>query len=123
MLAAGKQAEFTVDNFPDRILTGKVVLVTPASAAEFALIPRDISAGEFTKVVQRIPVKIAIDHVFSRWEYAKNVLVYQLNNYYKLRTHPSSDSCKTHQAGAREEGRHCLSIRPYYLESLLLYLS
>ena len=49
-------------------LTGKVILVTPASAAEFALIPRDISAGEFTKVVQRIPVRIAIDNLKDRPE-------------------------------------------------------
>jgi len=55
-----------VDNQPDRTLRGKVVLVTPASAAEFALIPRDISAGEFTKVVQRIPVRIAIDDLRNR---------------------------------------------------------
>lgn len=62
-ITPGKKAEFTVDNFPDRNLTGTVVVVTPASAAEFALIPRDISAGEFTKVVQRIPVRIAIDNL------------------------------------------------------------
>jgi membrane fusion protein (multidrug efflux system) len=62
----GKEVTFTVDNQPDRTLKGKVVLVTPASAAEFALIPRDISAGEFTKVVQRIPVRIAIDDLRNR---------------------------------------------------------
>jgi len=67
-ISPGKRATFTVDNFPDRELTGKVILVTPASAAEFALIPRDISAGEFTKVVQRIPVRIAIDNLQDRPE-------------------------------------------------------
>lgn len=59
----GKKVSFTVDNNPDRELTGKVMFVTPASAAEFALIPRDVSAGEFTKVVQRIPVRIAIENL------------------------------------------------------------
>ena len=39
---------------------GVVEEISPASAATFALVPRDISAGEFTKVVQRIPVKIRI---------------------------------------------------------------
>ncbi len=34
--------------------------ILPTSAAKFALVPRDISAGEFTKVVQRIPVKVRI---------------------------------------------------------------
>lgn len=62
-ITPGKKVNFTVDNYPDREMTGKVVFVTPASAAEFALIPRDVSAGEFTKVVQRIPVRIAIDHL------------------------------------------------------------
>jgi membrane fusion protein, multidrug efflux system len=62
-ITPGKKVEFTVDHDPDRALTGKVISLTPASAAEFALIPRDISAGEFTKVVQRIPVRIAIDHL------------------------------------------------------------
>jgi len=65
-ITPGKRAEFTVDSAPGRTLTGTVLLVTPASAAEFALIPRDISAGEFTKVVQRIPVRIAIDHLRER---------------------------------------------------------
>lgn len=67
-ITPGKKAEFTVDNYPGRTLTGRVDLVTPASAAEFALIPRDISAGEFTKVVQRIPVRIAIDNLKDRPE-------------------------------------------------------
>lgn len=62
-ITAGKPVQFTADQDPDRKLTGRVLNLTPASAAEFALIPRDISAGEFTKVVQRIPVRIAIDHL------------------------------------------------------------
>jgi len=65
-ITPGKKAEFIVDNFPNRTLTGRVVVVTPASAAEFALIPRDVSAGEFTKVVQRIPVRISIDDLQNR---------------------------------------------------------
>ncbi|MDD5169915.1 MAG: HlyD family secretion protein [Syntrophales bacterium] len=62
-MTTGKKVVFSVDNLPDRELTGRILFVTPASAAEFALIPRDISAGEFTKVVQRIPVRIAIDNL------------------------------------------------------------
>jgi membrane fusion protein (multidrug efflux system) len=62
-ITPGKTVEFTADQDPDRKLTGRVLHLTPASAAEFALIPRDISAGEFTKVVQRIPVRIAIDRL------------------------------------------------------------
>jgi membrane fusion protein (multidrug efflux system) len=62
-ISAGKKVVFTVDNRSDHELTGKVLFITPASAAEFALIPRDVTAGEFTKVVQRIPVRIAIDNL------------------------------------------------------------
>lgn len=42
------------------VLRGQVVRIGDATAAEFALIPRDVSAGEFTRVVQRVPIKIAI---------------------------------------------------------------
>ncbi len=62
-ITPGKTVKFTVDNYPNRELTGRVLFLTPASAAEFALIPRDVSAGEFTKVVQRIPIRISIDHL------------------------------------------------------------
>ncbi|HOK05825.1 MAG TPA: HlyD family secretion protein [Syntrophales bacterium] len=65
-ITPGKKADIKVDNLPNRPLTGTVVDLTPAAAAEFALIPRDISAGEFTKVVQRVPVRIAVDDLKNR---------------------------------------------------------
>lgn len=49
-----------LDAYPDKLFEGVVEEISPASAATFALVPRDVSAGEFTKVVQRIPVKIRI---------------------------------------------------------------
>ena len=57
----GQEVGLRVDALPGKRLTGHVVLTAPASAAEFALIPRDITAGEFTKVTQRVPVRIRID--------------------------------------------------------------
>ena len=57
---AGAPAELTLDAYPDSPFKGVVREVMPASAATFALVPRDISAGEFTKVAQRIPVRIAL---------------------------------------------------------------
>ncbi|MGA1863065.1 HlyD family secretion protein [Deferribacter thermophilus] len=57
---AGCEAEFSVDSYPDIKFKGEVEEVYPASAATYALVPRDISAGEFTKVAQRIPVRVAI---------------------------------------------------------------
>jgi len=60
-MAVGQKAEFTVDAFPGHTLRGHVLAFAPASGAEFALLPPDNATGNFTKVVQRIAVKIAID--------------------------------------------------------------
>ncbi len=56
----GSPANITIDAYPKNIYEGIVKTILPASAATFALAPRDISAGEFTKVAQRIPVRIKI---------------------------------------------------------------
>jgi membrane fusion protein, multidrug efflux system len=56
----GDTVNITVDAYPNQKYKGVVRQVLPASAATFALAPRDISAGEFTKVAQRIPVRIDI---------------------------------------------------------------
>ncbi len=58
----GDPVDISVDAFPGRTFGGRVVLIGKATGSEFALIPRDVSAGEFTKVVQRIPIKIAMDN-------------------------------------------------------------
>jgi membrane fusion protein (multidrug efflux system) len=60
-MVVGQKAEFTVDSFPGHTLHGHVLAFAPASGAEFALLPPDNATGNFTKVVQRIAVKIAID--------------------------------------------------------------
>ena len=51
---------FTVDAYPDTEFRGKVVSVSPATGAEFSLLPPDNATGNFVKVVQRVPVKIAL---------------------------------------------------------------
>ncbi len=56
----GSKAYVRFDSYPNKVFEGEVQEISPASAATFALAPRDISAGEFTKVVQRIPVKIKL---------------------------------------------------------------
>ncbi len=56
----GQEVDLDVDAYPGKDFRGRVILVGEASGAKFALIPRDNSAGEFTKVVQRIPVRIAV---------------------------------------------------------------
>ncbi len=60
-MAAGQKAQITVDTFPGHTLRGHVLAFAPASGAEFALLPPDNATGNFTKVVQRIAVKIVID--------------------------------------------------------------
>ena len=58
---AGQEVEIEVDTFPGQVVHGHVDSIAPASGQEFALLPPDNATGNFTKVVQRIPVKIALD--------------------------------------------------------------
>jgi membrane fusion protein (multidrug efflux system) len=57
----GQRVEIAVDTFPGQIVHGHVDSIAPASGQEFALLPPDNATGNFTKVVQRIPVKIALE--------------------------------------------------------------
>jgi membrane fusion protein (multidrug efflux system) len=59
----GQSTDIRVDAYPGITINGVVERIGQASSAEFALIPRDVSAGEFTKVVQRVPIKISIPNV------------------------------------------------------------
>jgi len=60
-MAVGQKAEIRVDSFPGHVLHGHLAAFAPASGAEFALLPPDNATGNFTKVVQRVSVKITID--------------------------------------------------------------
>jgi membrane fusion protein (multidrug efflux system) len=57
----GDPAEIHIDEYPGQTVRGKVLEIAPASGSQFALLPPDNATGNFTKVVQRIPVKIALD--------------------------------------------------------------
>ena len=57
----GQPATIEVDTFPGVTFKGRVDSIAPASGQEFALLPPDNATGNFTKVVQRIPVKITLD--------------------------------------------------------------
>jgi membrane fusion protein, multidrug efflux system len=57
----GDPAELAVDEYPGKVFQGKVLEIAPASGSQFALLPPDNATGNYTKVVQRIPVKIALD--------------------------------------------------------------
>jgi membrane fusion protein (multidrug efflux system) len=60
-MAVGQKAEVRVDTFPGRRLRGHVLAFAPGSGSVFSLLPPDNATGNFTKVVQRVAVKIAID--------------------------------------------------------------
>jgi len=57
----GDPAELRIDQYPGQVIHGKVLEIAPASGSQFSLLPPDNATGNFTKVVQRIPVKIALD--------------------------------------------------------------
>lgn len=58
----GQPVELTIDAYPDRKLTGHVESVEPGSGTAFSLLPAENATGNFVKVVQRVPVKIVVDH-------------------------------------------------------------
>jgi membrane fusion protein (multidrug efflux system) len=57
----GDAAEIRIDEYPGQVIRGKVIEIAPASGSQFSLLPPDNATGNFTKVVQRIPVKIVLD--------------------------------------------------------------
>jgi len=60
-LAPGQAVSLEVDALPDHHLVGRVDSFSPASGNQFALLPADNATGNFTKIVQRVPVKITLD--------------------------------------------------------------
>ncbi|MFI5270226.1 MAG: HlyD family secretion protein, partial [Chloroflexota bacterium] len=65
-ISVGQAADVQVDTL-GKTLKGTVAAITPASAATFSLLPQNNTSGNYTKVTQRVPVKIAVD-------YAGNIL-------------------------------------------------
>lgn len=59
-MAPGTKVAVTVDAFPDKAFTGTVAGIAPASGSVFSLLPPENATGNFTKVVQRLPVRIAV---------------------------------------------------------------
>jgi membrane fusion protein (multidrug efflux system) len=58
---AGDLVDITVDAYPGRIWKGKVESISPASGAEFSILPPQNASGNWVKVVQRIPVRISLE--------------------------------------------------------------
>jgi membrane fusion protein, multidrug efflux system len=70
----GQAVKFTIDAFPDIKFNGKVFMIGSSTASVFSLIPANNAAGNFTKVTQRIPVKISIDNADNKDLSSLNIL-------------------------------------------------
>jgi len=60
-ITVGNPVDVRIDVYPAEMMRGRVIEIAPASGSQFALLPPDNATGNFTKVVQRVPVKIALD--------------------------------------------------------------
>ncbi|HEX6994924.1 MAG TPA: HlyD family secretion protein [Gammaproteobacteria bacterium] len=58
----GQPVEIRVDTYPDRVWHGRVESISQATGAEFSVIPAQNATGNWVKVIQRIPVRIAVEH-------------------------------------------------------------
>ena len=57
----GQAMEVKLDSFPGKVFQGRLQSLSPASGAQFSLLPPDNATGNFVKIVQRVPVKILLD--------------------------------------------------------------
>jgi len=62
----GQPATIAIDSIPGKVFKGKVQSFSPATGNQFALLPADNSTGNFTKIVQRVPVKVVFDSESTR---------------------------------------------------------
>jgi membrane fusion protein (multidrug efflux system) len=73
-LHLGQKVKFTIDTYPDAEFSGEVFMISPSTASQFSLIPPNNASGNFTKVTQRVPIKVSIDSVNN----GKDISSYQL---------------------------------------------
>ncbi|MDO6707251.1 HlyD family secretion protein [Photobacterium sp. 1_MG-2023] len=96
----GQPVDIALDAYPDQTITGMVDSFSPATGAKFALLPPENATGNFTKIVQRVPVKIVIPHP----EQFKGQLLPGLSVVATIDTHPASD--KATETLAKAEVSH-----------------
>ena len=60
-MAPGQSASVVVDVAPGKALKGRVISIAPGTGAVFSVIPPENATGNFTKIVQRVPVRIELD--------------------------------------------------------------
>lgn len=86
-LKPGQPVTITVDALPDRSFEGRVVSIAPASGSVFSLLPPDNATGNFTKIVQRLPVRIAVPVSVAR----ENVLKPGMSVIASVNTKPGAE--------------------------------
>ena len=86
-LKAGQPVSITVDAISDRNIDGVVDSLAPASGSVFTLLPPDNATGNFTKIVQRLPVRIRVPGSVAR----ENLLRAGMSVVVKVNTKPSPD--------------------------------
>jgi membrane fusion protein, multidrug efflux system len=65
-LRPGQKVHIEVDAFPDRDIVGTVESVSPASGSVFSLLPAENATGNFTKIVQRVPIRVSVPQELTR---------------------------------------------------------
>ena len=83
-LYIGKEVEFTVDAFPDVKFKGAITYIASNTAAQFSLIPPNNASGNFTKVTQRIPIRISILESDMANKFPKMKLVAGMSAFIKI---------------------------------------
>jgi membrane fusion protein, multidrug efflux system len=84
-LHSGKKVEFTIDAFPGITFEGEVTYIASNTASQFSLIPPNNAAGNFTKVTQRIPIRISILNWDNKDKYPTLRLVAGMSAFLKIR--------------------------------------
>jgi len=83
-LYVGKEVEFTVDAYPDVKFNGVITYIASNTAAQFSLIPPSNASGNFTKVTQRIPIRISINNADNSTKYPHMKLVSGMSAFIKI---------------------------------------
>jgi membrane fusion protein (multidrug efflux system) len=94
-LQPGQPVSISVDALPDHAIAGRVESLSPASGAVFSLLPPDNATGNFTKIVQRLPVRIDVPADVA----AKQVLRPGMSVVVSVNTKPVKSATKTALAG------------------------
>ncbi|KIZ38892.1 MULTISPECIES: HlyD family secretion protein [Rhodopseudomonas] len=83
-LKPGQKVDISVDAFSSRAIEGTVESLSPASGSVFTLLPPDNATGNFTKIVQRVPVRISVPAAVAR----ENMLRAGMSVYVRVHTKP-----------------------------------